>query len=53
MSLWLSPSGLTGTTGEVGSGLVPGLKGYGESNRLPMVAETTHKKRRGSAKDNS
>lgn len=44
-SLWLrSPelmgypgSGLTtGMTGDVGSGLVPGLRGYGVSNRLPV-----------------
>lgn len=44
-SLWLSwpgpmgytVSGLTtGTTGDVGSGLVPGLKGYGVSSRLPV-----------------
>ena len=33
-------SGLTsGMTGDVGSGLVPGLKGYGVSNRLPGRGE--------------
>lgn len=44
-SLWLSFTELmgytvsalsTGMTGDVGSGLVPGLKGYGVSNRLPV-----------------
>lgn len=43
-SLWLSSTGLmgyavsgqtSGMTGDVGSGLVAGLKGYGVSNRLP------------------
>lgn len=43
-SLWFRSTGLmghgvpglaTGMTGNVGSGLVPGLKGYGVSNRLP------------------
>lgn len=42
-SLWLRVSGLTtGVTGDVGSGLVPGLKGYGVSNGLPIETERQH-----------
>lgn len=36
----------TGMTGDVGSGLVPGLKGYGVSNRLPMEGKTDSSKQK-------
>lgn len=40
-------SGLTtGTAGDVGSGLVPGLKGYGVSNRLPTEAKKDNSKQK-------
>lgn len=40
-------SGLTtGMTGDVGSGLVPGLKGYGASNRLPAEGKKDSNKQR-------
>lgn len=40
---------MAGTTVDVGSGLVPGLKGYGVSNRLPAEAKTGSRQHRGNA----
>lgn len=37
---------ITGMTGDVGSGLVPGLNGYGVSNRLPTVGKIDSREER-------